>query len=178
MSIIFEFSVISPYLLITFSGLFSDITQTSALAGTVPNSNGVLFVPGKCIFLLFKTRLQTPVNDDNACCGFLGIRPDTTKAHMVRAILESIAFRVYQIFEAMRAEVTILNKPRIRICGGVAANDFICQAIATLTGNRIERMKDGGFVASRGVALLAGFVQGTVFTCWIRMVLDSKCDLR
>lgn len=91
---------------------------------------------------------------------------------MVRAILESIAFRVYQIFEAMRAEVTILNKPRIRICGGVAANDFICQAIATLTGNRIERMKDGGFVASRGVALLAGFVQGM----WSEAQMESMIE--
>ncbi|KAK6010618.1 hypothetical protein OSTOST_24350 [Ostertagia ostertagi] len=104
--------------------------------------------------------LQTPINDDTACCGFLGIRPDTTKAHMVRAILESIAFRVYQIFETMRVEVEILSKPRIRICGGVAANDFVCETIATLTDIPIQRMKDGGYVASRGAALLAGFVQG------------------
>ncbi|PIO56959.1 hypothetical protein TELCIR_21640, partial [Teladorsagia circumcincta] len=101
--------------------LFADVTQTSALAATVQNSNGVLFVPAF-------GGLQTPINDDTACCGFLGIRPDTTKAHM--------------------------------ICGGVAANDFVCETIATLTDIPIQRMKDGGYVASRGAALLAGFVQG------------------
>ncbi|KIH63831.1 carbohydrate kinase, FGGY family protein [Ancylostoma duodenale] len=147
-------------------GLFSNVTETANMARSVPNSNGVLFVPAF-------GGLQTPINDDTACCGFLGIRPDTTKAHMskweafrVRAILESIAFRVYQIFETMRAEVRILDKPRIRICGGVAANDFICETVATLTGNEIHRMKDGGFVASRGAALLAGFAQGGSYPWW------------
>ncbi|KHJ90881.1 carbohydrate kinase, FGGY family protein [Oesophagostomum dentatum] len=117
--------------------------------------------------------LQTPINDDTACCGFLGFRPDTTKAHMVRAILESIAFRVYQIFETMRDEVHILDKPRIRICGGVAANDFICETIATLTDSEIHRMKDGGFVASRGAALLAGYAQGL----WDQSELEYMIDV-
>uniref|UniRef100_A0A0K0D5Y4 FGGY_C domain-containing protein n=1 Tax=Angiostrongylus cantonensis TaxID=6313 RepID=A0A0K0D5Y4_ANGCA len=134
-------------------GLFTNVTELSDLARTVPDSNGVLFIPAF-------GGLQTPINNDTACCGFLGIRPDTTKAHMVRAILESIAFRVYQILETMHDEVGIIDKPRIRICGGVAANDFICQTIATLTGITIERMKDGSFVACRGVALLAGYAQG------------------
>ncbi|KAK5982265.1 Glycerol kinase 5 [Trichostrongylus colubriformis] len=134
-------------------GLFTDVSQTSACASAVQNSNGVLFVPAF-------GGLQTPINDDTACCGFLGIRPDTTKAHMVRAILESIAFRVYQILETMQAEVEVSVKPRIRICGGVAANDFVCETIATLTGIPIQRMKDGSYVASRGAALLAGLMQG------------------
>ncbi|EPB70784.1 hypothetical protein ANCCEY_10107 [Ancylostoma ceylanicum] len=85
--------------------------------------------------------LQTPINDDTACCGFLGIRPDTTKAHI--------------------------------ICGGVAANDFICETVATLTGNEIHRMKDGGFVASRGAALLAGFAQGM----WDQSELECMVDI-
>ncbi|ETN81611.1 hypothetical protein NECAME_08409 [Necator americanus] len=147
-------------------GLFTNVSDTANMARSVPNSNGVLFVPAF-------GGLQTPINDDTACCGFLGIRPDTTKAHMVRAILESIAFRVYQIFETMRAEVQILDKPRIRICGGVAANDFICETIASLTGNEILRMKDGGFVASRGAALLAGFAQGV----WDQSELECMIEI-
>ncbi|KAK6029336.1 carbohydrate kinase, FGGY family protein [Ostertagia ostertagi] len=132
-----------------FLGLFADVTQTSALAATVQNSNGVLFVPAF-------GGLQTPINDDTACCGFLGIRPDTTKAHMVRAILESIAFRVYQIFETMRVEVEILSKPRIRICGGVAANDFVCETIATLTDIPIQRRRTV-VTWFRGVGLLGRY---------------------
>ncbi|KAE9418340.1 hypothetical protein Angca_009078 [Angiostrongylus cantonensis] len=147
-------------------GLFTNVTELSDLARTVPDSNGVLFIPAF-------GGLQTPINNDTACCGFLGIRPDTTKAHMVRAILESIAFRVYQILETMHDEVGIIDKPRIRICGGVAANDFICQTIATLTGITIERMKDGSFVACRGVALLAGYAQGM----WSRDSLESMVEV-
>ncbi|KHJ99632.1 carbohydrate kinase, FGGY family protein [Oesophagostomum dentatum] len=147
-------------------GLFSNVSETADMARSVPNSNGVLFVPAF-------GGLQTPINDDTACCGFLGFRPDTTKAHMVRAILESIAFRVYQIFETMRDEVHILDKPRIRICGGVAANDFICETIATLTDSEIHRMKDGGFVASRGAALLAGYAQGL----WDQSELEYMIDV-
>ncbi|KJH45682.1 putative glycerol kinase [Dictyocaulus viviparus] len=147
-------------------GLYSNIADTSDFARTVPNSNGVFFIPAF-------GGLQTPINDDTACCGFLGIRPDTTKAHMIRAILESIAFRVYQILETMRSEINNFGRPRIRICGGVAANDFICENIATLTGVTIERMKDPSFVASRGVALLAGYVQGM----WTEEDLDCMIDV-
>ncbi|CAJ0610275.1 unnamed protein product [Cylicocyclus nassatus] len=147
-------------------GLFSNVSETADIARSVPTSNGVLFVPAF-------GGLQTPINDDTACCGFLGFRPDTTKAHMVRAILESIAFRVFQIFETMRHEVRILDKPRIRICGGVAANDFICETIATLTGFEIFRMKDGSFVASRGAALLAGLAQGL----WDQGELERMIDV-
>ncbi|KAJ1354758.1 hypothetical protein KIN20_011778 [Parelaphostrongylus tenuis] len=147
-------------------GLFSNVTEISDLARTVPDSNGVLFIPAF-------GGLQTPINNDTACCGFLGIRPDTTKAHMVRAILESIAFRVYQILETMQTEVDIVDKPRIRICGGVAANDFICETIATLTGITLERMKDVSYVACRGVALLAGYAQGM----WSKESLESMVEV-
>lgn len=49
--------------------------------------------------------IQTPLNDDTACCGFLGIRPDTTKEQLVRAMLESIAFRIYQIWSTVIDEI-------------------------------------------------------------------------
>lgn len=49
--------------------------------------------------------LQTPVNDPSACCAFLGLRPDTTKDQMVRSILESISFRIYQIWNTVRKEI-------------------------------------------------------------------------
>ncbi|WKY15450.1 hypothetical protein Q1695_000715 [Nippostrongylus brasiliensis] len=147
-------------------GLFCDVTQTSTMAKTVENSNGVLFVPAF-------GGLQTPINDDTACCGFLGLRPDTSKAHMVRAILESIAFRAYQIFDTMRSETTIASVPRIRICGGVADNDFVCETIATLAGIEIQRMKNGSLVASRGAALLTGFVQGM----WDETQLENMIEV-
>ncbi|CAI2357409.1 unnamed protein product [Caenorhabditis sp. 36 PRJEB53466] len=131
-------------------GLFDDVTQTSDIAGSVRNTNGTVFVPAFC-------GIQTPVNDETACSGFLAIRPDTTKAHMVRAILEAIAFRVYQIYNAAESEVYINKNSPVRICGGVSNNNFICQCISDLLGRNVERMTNSDHVAARGVAMLAGY---------------------
>lgn len=78
----------------------------------------------------------------------------------VRAILESIAFRVYQIYKAADSEVYINQNSPVRICGGVSNNDFICQCISDLLGRNVERMTNSDHVAARGVALLAGYSQG------------------
>ncbi|CAP30242.2 Protein CBG10994 [Caenorhabditis briggsae] len=134
-------------------GLFDDVTETSDIAESVENANGVVFVPAFC-------GIQTPVNDETACSGFLCIRPDTSKVHMVRAVLESIAFRVYQIYTAAEKEVYINKNSPVRICGGVSNNNFICQCIANLLGRPIERMADSDHVAARGTAMLAGYSQG------------------
>lgn len=58
--------------------------------------------------------IQTPLNDDTACCGFLGIRPDTTKEQMIRAMLESIAFRIYQIWRTVTDEISTYSTGFIR----------------------------------------------------------------
>lgn len=44
------------------------------------------------------------MNDYDAATGFIGIKPNTTKACMIRAILESIAFRLYQLYEVVLKE--------------------------------------------------------------------------
>ncbi|KAF1748261.1 hypothetical protein GCK72_024728 [Caenorhabditis remanei] len=134
-------------------GLFNDVTETSDIAMSVEHSNGVVFVPAFC-------GIQTPINDETACSGFLGIRPDATKKHMIRAVLESIAFRVYQIYSAAESEVYVNKNSPVRICGGVSNNNFICQCIANLLGRPVERMTKSDHVAARGVAMLAGYSQG------------------
>jgi putative glycerol kinase 5 len=48
---------------------------------------------------------QAPVNDFQAAAGFIGIKPTTNRQHMVRAILESIVFRVVQLYQALQREV-------------------------------------------------------------------------
>uniref|UniRef100_A0A0R3RAK3 FGGY_C domain-containing protein n=1 Tax=Brugia timori TaxID=42155 RepID=A0A0R3RAK3_9BILA len=88
--------------------------------------------------------IQTPLNDDTACCGFLGIRPDTTKEQMVRAMLESIAFRIYQIWKTVNDEIGTCSTEFVRLfcrcCGGVSMNDFICQTISTLIRLPLQRI--------------------------------------
>jgi len=48
---------------------------------------------------------QAPVNNFQAATGFIGIKPTTNRGHMVRAILESIVFRVLQLYWALQREV-------------------------------------------------------------------------
>lgn len=38
--------------------------------------------------------IKAPLNDPRACASFMGLKPSTTKCHLVRAILESISFRL------------------------------------------------------------------------------------
>ena len=78
-------------------GLCEQIKETESLAKSAYPAPGLFFVPAF-------GGIQTPINDDNACSAFIGLRPDTTKAQMVRAILEAIAFRVYQIWLTLEEE--------------------------------------------------------------------------
>ena len=48
--------------------------------------------------MINKNNLKAPINDNQAATGILGIRPNTINAHLVRAVLESIAFRVAQLY--------------------------------------------------------------------------------
>ncbi|XP_055376205.1 putative glycerol kinase 5 [Condylostylus longicornis] len=112
-------------------GLFDDPTQTSNLAESVSDTDGVYFVPAF-------SGIGPPINDYKSASGFLGIRPSTQKAHMVRALLESIAFRVFQLYECTKNE-TSYNLKCIRVDGGVSKNNFICQLIADLTNLNVER---------------------------------------
>uniref|UniRef100_A0AC35FXR6 Glycerol kinase n=1 Tax=Panagrolaimus sp. PS1159 TaxID=55785 RepID=A0AC35FXR6_9BILA len=134
-------------------GLCSDISETSTIAQLTTAEPNLHFVPAF-------GGIQTPLNDDNACSAFLGIRPETSKEQMIRAILEAIAFRVYQIWQTLEDEVAFQIGNTVRICGGVAQNDFVCQTIATLINRPVERLVDGQFTAAKGAALLAGVSSG------------------
>lgn len=133
-------------------GLFTDVAETSHMAESCSNS-GLHFIPAF-------SGIQTPVNDDAACCGFLGIRPDTTKAQMVRAILESVAFRVYQIWRTVHDEIDLSCTSFVRCCGGVSANDFVCQTISTLISLPLHRIDSPSFASARGIAMMAGITCG------------------
>ncbi|XP_069993335.1 glycerol kinase 5 isoform X3 [Penaeus vannamei] len=138
-------------------GLYDSPSVTADLALSVKDSKGVFFIPA------FQG-IQAPLNDANATGGFLGLSADTSKAHLVRAMLESLAFRIYQMYSAMlkEADYELLSLSKclpFRVDGGVAQNDFLLQMIATLTGKPLERPKsiDG---TAFGCAFLAGMGAG------------------
>ncbi|VDD85872.1 unnamed protein product [Enterobius vermicularis] len=133
-------------------GLFVDVTDTSSMAKRAKPSD-LCFVPAF-------GGIQTPINDYSACCAFLGIRPDTTKEQMVRSILESIAFRVYQIWDTVRKEVGFKLSHIVRCCGGVSANDFVCETVSTLINRPLQRIREQNFASARGIAMMAGLTAG------------------
>uniref|UniRef100_A0A672LEJ0 Glycerol kinase 5 n=1 Tax=Sinocyclocheilus grahami TaxID=75366 RepID=A0A672LEJ0_SINGR len=102
--------------------------------------------------------LQAPLNDPKACASFMGLKPSTTKRHLVRAILESIAFRNKQLFEVMLRE-TRIPITKIRADGGVCTNNFIMQLTADLLGRKIERPSHFD-MSCLGAAFVAGLGTG------------------
>ncbi|XP_076066344.1 glycerol kinase 5 isoform X3 [Oratosquilla oratoria] len=132
-------------------GLYEDEQETSALAEGVEDSEGVFFIPA------FEG-LQAPVNDASATGGFIGLSASTKREHMIRAMLESLAFRVNLIFTTLRKEVHH-NLLDFRVDGGVSRNDFLLRLISTLTGKVLERPQSTDMTAL-GCAFLAGLGAG------------------
>ncbi|XP_026494171.2 putative glycerol kinase 5 [Vanessa tameamea] len=112
-------------------GLFDNPQDTAEIAMSVPDSDDVFFIPAF-------SGLGPPYNDCTAASGFVGMKPSTTKAHLVRAVLESLAFRTAQLYSCVRTE-TSYTFNSIRLDGGVSNNDFIVQLVADLTGLRVIR---------------------------------------
>ncbi|GAB0092823.1 Glycerol kinase [Sergentomyia squamirostris] len=128
-------------------GLFTDPSCSSDMAYSVDDSEEIFFIPAF-------SGLGAPLNDAKAATGVIGIRPTTTKAHIVRALLESIAYRVAQLYKCTLEE-TDFKFSIIRVDGGVSRNDFVCQLLANLTGLKVERT-DNSELSVLGTAFLAG----------------------
>ncbi|XP_017905119.1 PREDICTED: putative glycerol kinase 5 isoform X2 [Capra hircus] len=131
--------------------LFTDAAETEKMAKSLEDSEGVYFVPSF-------SGLQAPLNDPCACASFMGLKPSTNKYHLVRAILESIAFRNKQLYEMMQKEIHIPVR-KIRADGGVCKNSFIMQMTSDLINETIDRPVHVDMSCS-GAASLAGLAVG------------------
>jgi glycerol kinase len=120
--------------------------ETAAIAATVPDTEGVVFVPAL-------TGLGAPYWDPHARGLIIGITRGTTRAHIVRATLEAIAFEVRDVLETMPGLATL------KVDGGAAANDLLCQVQADQVGVPVERPRIVETTAL-GAAFLAGLGTG------------------
>ncbi len=127
-------------------GLISDAAETDALASSVASSDGVVFVPAL-------SGLGTPYWDFGARGGFFGITRGSTRAHMVRAVLEGIAQRGADLVDAAERETTT-RLEEIRVDGGMSANRFLVQRLADLTGRRVAVSPERE-ATTRGAGLMA-----------------------
>ena len=123
--------------------------ETAAIAATVPDAGGVVFVPAL-------TGLGAPHWDPHARGMLIGITRGTTRAHIVRATLEAIAFEVRDVLETLPAGA---HRSSLRVDGGACANDLLCQVQADQVGVPVERPRVVETTAL-GAAFLAGLGVG------------------
>jgi glycerol kinase len=120
------------------------------LAMSVPDSGGVVMVPAF-------VGLGAPHWDPHAGGLLIGLRRDTTPGHIARAALESIAFQVADVLEAVQSETTPLAA--LRVDGGAAVNNLMMQFQADLLGVPVVRPRVTETTAL-GAAYLAGLATG------------------
>ena len=132
-------------------GLIKNSSEVTALAESVPDSGGVVFVPAF-------TGLGAPYWDPYARGGLLGLSRATSGAHIARAAVESIAFQSAELLTAMQADAAV-DITELRVDGGAAANDMLLQFQADLLGIDVIRPKTFETTAL-GAAHLAGLSAG------------------
>jgi glycerol kinase len=131
--------------------LVSASSEIEALAASVADTGGVVFVPAF-------VGLGAPHWDAHAAGLLIGLRRDTSPGHIARAALESIAFQVADVLEAVRGE-TATPLTALRVDGGAAVNDLLMQFQADLLGVPVVRPRVTETTAL-GAAYLAGLATG------------------
>lgn len=137
--------------LATQVGILEDESNIDALARSVPDSGGVVFVPAL-------TGLNTPYHDHAARGSIMGLSLGSSKGHIARALLEAIAFQVRAILETISGQ-TGLQVHHLSLGGGLSKSDLACQLQADLLGIPVVRPSETETTA-RGAALLAGLGAG------------------
>jgi glycerol kinase len=130
--------------------LIGSSADVEALAASVPDTGGVVFVPAF-------VGLGAPHWDPHAVGMIIGLRRGTLPGHIARAALESIAFQVADVLEAVESETTPLAA--LRVDGGAAVNNLLMQFQADVLGVPVVRPQVTETTAL-GAAYLAGLATG------------------
>jgi len=131
---------------------FDELTALAATAA--PGSGGVLFTP-------WLAGERSPVDDRNARGGFHNLSLSTTRAELVRAVLEGVAYNNRWLHQAVE-RFTGRRLDPVRIIGGGAVSDLWCQIHADVMGRTVERVAQPVHANLRGAALFAGLALGEV----------------
>jgi glycerol kinase len=136
-------------------GLIRTAAETEPLARSVPDTGGVYLVPAF-------VGLGAPYRDMYARGTLVGLTRGTTRAHLARATLESIAYQTRDVLEVMSREAGRLPA-ELRVDGGATENDFLCQFQADILGVPILRPRvrettglGAAYLAGLGIGLWRG----------------------
>lgn len=139
---------------------------TALAAGAAPGSGGVLFTP-------WLAGERSPVTDRRARGGFHNLSLATSRADLVRAVLEGVAYNNRWLHEAVERFAGRRLDP-IRIIGGGALSDLWCQIHADVMGRTIERPAEPLHANLRGAALLAALALGAVREDEVRDLVPAE----
>ena len=126
-------------------------SETHDLATRVPDSHGVYMVPAF-------VGLGAPYWNPDARGLICGLTLDATDAHLARAALESVAYQTRDLIGAMHAD-SVPDTGALRVDGGMAANDWLCQFLADMLDAPVER-PSAVETTALGAAFLAGLGVG------------------
>lgn len=134
-------------------GIIGTAQETEALARSLPDNGGVYLVPAF-------SGLGTPHWDSSARALLCGMTLGTSAAHVARALLEAVAYQSDELVGTMRADSGI-GAASIRVDGGMAQNDWLCQFLADILASPISRPAN-----VEATALGAAFLAGTSAGIW------------
>lgn len=131
--------------------LLDSASDSDYMARKVPDTNGCYVVPAF-------TGLGAPYWNQHARGTIVGLTRGVNKYHVIRATLESIAYQVNDVLQAMEVDLGV-RIPALKVDGGASANDFLMQAQADFIQTQVLR-PDCVESTAAGAAYLAGLAVG------------------
>jgi glycerol kinase len=135
--------------------LIATAPESEALASRVPDTDGVYVVPAFA-------GLGAPYWDMYARGAVFGLTLGTTREHLVRATLESLAYQTKDVIDAMEADSGI-RLQALRVDGGAVSNNLLMQFQADILGVPVERP-----LVTETTALGAAYLAGLAVGFWNR----------
>ena len=134
-------------------GIIRTSREVETLAATVPDADGVYFVPAF-------VGLGRTYWDPYARGTIVGLTRGTKAAHLARAALESMAYQTRDLLEAMQKDAGI-DLAQLKVDGGASVNDALMQFQADILGTRVRRP-----VVAETTALGAAYLAGLAVGFW------------
>jgi glycerol kinase len=133
--------------------LFTDVAETDPIARTLTSSEGVYFVPAF-------VGLGTPYWDSEVRGAIFGLTRGSSRSHLIRATLESVAYQTRDVLSVMEKDSGISLKG-LRVDGGMVANNFLMQFQSDILRVNVERP-----VVQETTALGAAYLAGLAIGYW------------
>jgi glycerol kinase len=133
--------------------IIDSASEIEQLAAEVPDSDGVMLVPAF-------VGLGAPYWNQHARGTMVGITRGTTRAHLARAALDSMAYQTRDVLDAMQQDASV-KLTTLKVDGGASANNLLMQFQADLLGVNIQRP-----VVQETTALGAAYLAGLAVGFW------------